>query len=615
MSVRKSIAGFVSAAVTGAVLVATATPAFAADPDDPSFTPVSADLIGVGSDTTQHAVHLLAEGGTVNGTAVPGFNASHAHRIASFAATGGGDITLPSGSVPRPNGSGAGKALLWGTGNNTDVDFARASSSLSTDETNAGLKQFPFALDTLKMAVSKLTASNAPTSLTGAQIVSIYNGDAVTWDQVGGTSTAAIAPKIPQTGSGTRSFFLAQLKALNGGTDVTLAGTVQEVQEHDDTLIKNDPNAIAPFSEGRAELLGNTVRLENGWSAQRALYDVVRGADLGNTDMQAAFGENGFACSTGARPLIEAAGFKQLATPAHGGVCGEATTTPSSNFTLNQQVATKTVLSATNPSAGKIHLVASVTASTAPDGTVTFLEGATVLQAGVPLVQGKATLDKTGVALGSHTYTAKFVPTGGSAFDPSQDDATVVSRAASTTSVAFTPSSPSYGHATTIKATVKRGTAAATGSVSIKVGAATAVTKTLSSGVASIVVPATKAAGSYTVVVKYLGNATTLPSQASKTLAIAKATPVLSESFPTATTVGGRGKGTVTVAIANSTVKPTGTVKIKMGTTVLVQGTLSNGQVTLTLPKLTKGSHTLTIVYSGSANVKTGSKSFTITQK
>jgi ABC-type phosphate transport system substrate-binding protein len=615
MSVRKSIAGFVSAAVTGAVLVVSATPAFAADPDDPSFTPTAADLIGVGSDTTQHAVHLLAEGGTVNGTAVPGWNAAHTPLIASFAATGGGDIALPSGSIPRPNGSGAGKTLLYGASNNTDIDFARSSSSLNTAEISAGLKQFPFALDTLKMAVSNNVPSNAPASLTGAQVLSIYKGDAITWDQVGGASTATIAPKIPQSGSGTRSFFLAQLKALNGGVDVTLGQNVAEVQEHDDTLIKGDANAIAPFSVGRAALLGTTLRLEGGWSAQRALYDVVRGADLANTDLQAVFGEDGFACSTAARSLIEASGFQQLATPAHGGVCGQATQDPTSNFTLNQQVDTLTVLTGTNPAAGKIHLSAAVTASSAPDGTVDFLEGATVLQAGVPLAQGKATLDLTGVAKGNHTYTAKFVPTGGTAFDPSQDEATVMSRGASATAITFTPSTTSYGHPRTIKATVTTGGVAATGSVSIKVGTAAAVTKALSSGAASLVVPATKAAGSYAVVVKYLGNATTLPSQASKTLVIAKAKPVISETFPLATLVGQPGKGTVKVAIANSTIKPTGTVLIKLGTKVLVKGTLSSGQVALTLPKLSKGTHTLTIVYSGSVNVATGSLSFTITQK
>ena len=295
----KSLSALVAGSLAAAALTLAAGPAHAAtDPDDPTFTPVSADLIGVGSDTSQHALHLLGEGTTIDGVAVPGFNADHpGSRIASYAATGSGDLTLPDGQVldPRPNGSGAGKGRLYGANNAPEVDFARSSSALNTTEIGVGLKQFPFALDTLAMAVSSSTASNAPTSLTPAQIVGIYDGSITNWSAVVGTA-GVIAPKIPQGGSGTRSFFEGQLKSMNGGASVSLAASVKEVQEHDDTLIKDDPNAIAPFSTGRAKLLGATLRIEEGWKADRALYNVVRGEDVGRADLLAAFGENGFVC-------------------------------------------------------------------------------------------------------------------------------------------------------------------------------------------------------------------------------------------------------------------------------------------------------------------------------
>src|SRR5262245_32143512 len=281
MRVRTTISGLVTATLAASALtLAVAVPAHAADPDDATFAPVAGDLIGVGSDTSQHAVHVLAEGVGSWGAQTP----APAFKIASFAATGGGTIALPSGAIPRPNGSGAGKALLFGASNNTDIDFARSSSAQSATETGAGLQSFPFALDTLAMAVSNSVPSNAPASLTPAQIVGIYSGTITDWSAVGGTA-GTIAPKIPQAGSGTRSFFTAQLQAMNGGVAVTLAGTVAEVQEHDDTPIKNDANAIAPFSVGRAGLLGTTLRIENGWKADRALYNVVRGADLGRADI------------------------------------------------------------------------------------------------------------------------------------------------------------------------------------------------------------------------------------------------------------------------------------------------------------------------------------------
>jgi len=608
MSLRKHIAGVAAMAVVASAFALAAPAGATVDADDPSFTPVAADLIGVGSDTSQHALHLLAENGWNAQVPAPAF------KIASFAATGGGTITLPGGDITRPNGSGAGKTTLYNP-SNPDIDFARSSSSLSANETNAGLQQFPFALDTLMMAVSNSVASHAPASITGAQIVSIYKCDtsADDWSELGGTA-GTIAPKIPQAGSGTRSFFEGQLKALNGNVAVTLGGCVTEVQEHDDSLVKNDADAIAPFSEGRAGLLGTTLRLLDGWQADRALYNVVRGTDLADPTqgpaLQSAFGEDGYVCSNDARSLIEQSGFKQLARPANGGVCGQSTQTATSNFTLNEQVSTTTSLTATAPSAGAAHLVATVSASTAPSGSVQFLEGETVLGT-VPLSQGSATLDLTSQTPGSHTYVAKF--TGDTAVqDPSQDDATVTVKSASTVALSFS-AAPTYGKATTITATT---TGVADGQhVSIKVGSMAVKSPIVTAGKAKITLPATTAAKTYSVVATYADNAEVASSTATKSLVIAKATPVISETFPLATLVGKPGKGTVKVAIANSTVKPTGVVKIYKGTKLLVQGTLSNGQVTLTLPKLAKGKYTLTIKYAGSANVKAGSKSFTITQK
>jgi hypothetical protein len=607
MSFRKHIAGVAATAVVASAFAMAAPANAVTDPDDPSFVPVASDLIGVGSDTSQHALHLLAENGWNAQVPAPTF------KVASFAATGGGNITLPSGDVTRPNGSGAGKNLLHSTGNNTDVDFARASSTLSAGEKTDGLQQFPFALDTLKMAVSGSVTSNAPTSLTPTQIVNIYKCDptADDWSELGGTA-GTIAPKIPQAGSGTRSFFTAQLTAMNGGSAVTLGGCVVEVQEHDDTLIKSDPNAIAPFSEGRAGLLGSTLRLLDGWKADRALYNVVRGTDLANADIQAMFGETGFVCSNDARALIEQAGFKQLARSGNSGVCGVSTQDATTNFTLNQQVSTTTVLTATAPSAGAVHLSAAVTASTAPSGTVEFFEGETSLGT-APLSQGSATLapDLASVSAGSHTYTAKFTGDSG-VQDPSQDDATVIVTSPSSVALSFS-AAPSYGKATKVTVTT---TGIADGqTVSIKVGALAAKNAVVTANKATITLPGTTAAKTYSVVATYAGNAEVAGSTATKSLVIAMATPVISESFPLATLVGKPGKGVVKVAIAGSTLKPTGTVKIYLGTKLLKKVTLTNGQVSVILPKLAKGKHTLTIKYLGSANVKAGTKSFTITQK
>lgn len=412
MYARKFLAGLATAALTTTVFTITAGSASAAvDPDDTTFTPVAADLIGVGSDTSQRAIKLAAE-------AYNSSSPAPSARVASFAATGGGQITLPSGAVDRPNGSGAGKSRLYGAGNSADVDYARSSSAQNANETSAGLQSFPFALDTLVMAVSNNVPSHAPVSLTQAQIVSIYDGSVTNWSALGGTA-GTIAPKIPQAGSGTRSFFVSQLKAANGGVDVVLAASVAEVQEHDDTAIKGNADAVAPFSRGRAGLLGTTLRLEGGFTADRALYNVVRGSEIGLAAVQSFFGSSGYLCSTAARPQIEAAGFDQLATPARGGVCGSPTQSASSNFTLNQAVVTATRVSVKATGAGTARVSAAVTGSTSPSGTVSFFEGSTPLAANVPLVSGQATTNVTGTP-GVHTYRAVFKPATGSVFEPSE---------------------------------------------------------------------------------------------------------------------------------------------------------------------------------------------------
>lgn len=489
MRVRSLIAALATTAVaaSAATMIAVA-PATA----DPASTPDANDVVGVGSDTTENVMDFLADGHS----GVGGYNAgktASAALLASFDTVGSATITLRSGSAPitRPVGSGAGKALLYGVGNNTDVTFARSSSALNATEVSAGLEAFPFALDTLKMAVSGTVSSHAPASLSGAQILDIYKGNTTNWSTVGGTA-GTIKPYIPQAGSGTRSFFDAQLTALNGGTPIVYGGDVNDtMHENTDTVLANDADAVAPFSVGKATLLYPTsVHLEGGFSALRALYNVIRGADLGNATLQGIFGTNGFICSTAARPLVEAAGFKQLATPAHGGVCGSATQAPTSNFTLNEQVATHTKLQAKSKRARHASLVASVSGSSSPNGTVDFFEGATLLKSGVPLVSGQATFTAKG-APGNHTYKAKFVPAGGSQFDPSQGSHTVFVKAASSITEGFPATLAKGAHAKgKIKVTLTGISFKATGKITVVKGSKTLAKGKLSQGKVTLTLPA-----------------------------------------------------------------------------------------------------------------------------
>lgn len=328
---RSKVSALLTVALAGVLAASLAGPA-AAD-----ATPQPKDVVGVGSDTTQFAVNYLADG-VVSGVFSPGFNSTAAGaRLVSFDALVTGNtnqIVLKAGTaaINRPNGSGAGKLLLYGTGNNTNVNFARSSSGPSAAENTGGLWHVPFAVDGLKLVTA--TTSNAPTAITPAQMVDIYKGTITNWNQIGGAS-GVIVPYIPQTGSGTRTFFDAQLKAANGNVAVVPGPNVKVSQEHDPTVVAADPNAVAPFSTGRfASVTG--IKLVNGagsFTAERALYNVVRGADRTQPWFTSMFSAAGFLCSGAGGQLIAAAGFTQLATADDGGACGIPTQVATDNFT------------------------------------------------------------------------------------------------------------------------------------------------------------------------------------------------------------------------------------------------------------------------------------------
>jgi ABC-type phosphate transport system substrate-binding protein len=410
MSVRRLLAGVATTSIMASALAVAAAPAQA----DPAagYVPSSSDIIGAGSDTSEFALNYLADGNA----GVPGYNATApANKLVSWNALppagAAATINLPgNAAATRPNGSGQGKAALFGAGNVPEIDFARSSSALSATEVSADLYAYPFALDELALATSK--TSNAPATLTLADAVKIYNGQVTNWSELGG-APGAIVPMVPQSGSGTLSFFEAQLKAANGG-NLTYPPTLVRVQEHDPSQVVNNPNAVAPFSIGRNAVSGATLRIEGGFKAQRALYNVVRKTDLAKPEIQAVFGEAGFICSANAKPLIEAAGFAQLAGTAGGGVCGVATQGATTNFATATVAATSTTVAGTSATAGALNLTATIAAGTnKPSGFVRFYLDGSATPSGTPaaLTGGKATLNLTGVAAGAHSVVAKFSPT------------------------------------------------------------------------------------------------------------------------------------------------------------------------------------------------------------
>jgi len=252
---QKALHRAASLTVAATALVAATAGTALADPPRGTV-PAKTDVVGVGSDTTQFVLNAISAK----------YNVSHpaGSRLYSFDATGTATIVPKKGcaAITRPDGSSRGIAALIADTHGC-IDFARSSRGPKSDGSEAKLAFLPFARDAVTTAVA--TTTNSPTNLTTAQLKGIYTCTVRTWNKVGGRSTAAIKPLLPQTGSGTRSFFLSAI----GITDAQVGSCVtQGIQENSQPAIAGDPNKIAPFSAARYAFFRNsgtklTVRLNN----------------------------------------------------------------------------------------------------------------------------------------------------------------------------------------------------------------------------------------------------------------------------------------------------------------------------------------------------------------
>lgn len=316
----------VTVAAAAVALVATmgVIPASATDPET---TPRLQDIVGVGSDTTQDVVgqdsgNLATSGYTENVNAI----SPPSLKVYSFDATGSATITPAQGcaAITRPNGSSSGITALLndqaaGLG---CIDFAR-SSRVKNPATDGNLIFVPFAKDGVTWAtyptVPGGSTFNAPINLTTAQLGSIYNCTVTNWNQVGGQN-AAIKAYLPQSGSGTRSFFLSAIGVTTPGPCVLSPAVFQE-NNGEEVPSADRPNAILPYSIAKyiaqtsgvsADVRGGSVlkningtkpltsggRLNTSFTAAflRDVFNVIKPEDAGSSAFVRLFGRSGFIC-------------------------------------------------------------------------------------------------------------------------------------------------------------------------------------------------------------------------------------------------------------------------------------------------------------------------------
>ncbi|MFC8453127.1 hypothetical protein [Kitasatospora sp. NPDC057223] len=344
---RKTAAKLLTAAALATSLVTIASGTALADP---TVVPGTADIVGVGSDTTQTVLNQFS---TDYNAYLTGLGDTTSPRLYSFDATGSTTIVAKTGTtaINRPNGSGAGISTLEQTSPVAPIDFARSSRAPQTGDQTTDIF-VSFAKDAVTWSAT--ATSNAPANLTTANLKGIYDGTYLTWGAVpgytGSAPAAVIKPYLPPTTSGTRSFFLKAIGVTAVGTNVV---TGPEENEGTNTAL-NDPNVIFPYSVGHyigqvygghssgtdaAGVLG--LRNINGLAPVtaghtinptfanpvygRTLYNVVRNAEwtaatVKGTALRNIFGTSGWIC-TNATAQADITGYGFLTI----GGCGSTT--------------------------------------------------------------------------------------------------------------------------------------------------------------------------------------------------------------------------------------------------------------------------------------------------
>lgn len=241
--------------------VAVVTPAFA--------DPVANSYAIVGSDTLQASVDALTNGTDVTGArvrvAAPTGTIGNFDAFApGFNVAGGVIQTKPAGvSFPRPSGSGNGVLALLASINDTtfsqngvtssktiggQVDIARSSAKPKTEVADGILAWVPYARDAVAYAYVGGSAADEShvANLSKSQLNAIYTA---TSDQV--LSGTTVKAYLPQSGSGTRSFFLTAL-GITGNPGTAVFTNNETLAENDATVfpttVPEGTAYVVPFS-------------------------------------------------------------------------------------------------------------------------------------------------------------------------------------------------------------------------------------------------------------------------------------------------------------------------------------------------------------------------------
>jgi hypothetical protein len=270
-------------------------------------------------------------------------------------------------------------------------------------------------------------------------------------------------------------------------------------------------------------------------------------------------------------------------------------TSPPVSVTVVKTAPTVAVTSSLNPSVVNQPVTFTATAPAGATGTITFLDGATVLGTGT-LNNGQTTLTTSTLIVGSHTITVSYGGDSNNSPATSVPLTQIVNKTAPTVAVTSSLNPSVVNQPVTFTATAP---ATATGTITFLDGATVLGTGTLNNGQTTLTT-STLIVGSHTITVSYGGDTNNNPAASVPlTQIVNKATPVIPPPVVSAPTTPVNTPETIT-----ETVPPgvTGTVTFSDGSTPIGTAPIVGGVATITVSNLPVGTDPITATTSGDAN-------------
>jgi parallel beta-helix repeat protein len=290
-------------------------------------------------------------------------------------------------------------------------------------------------------------------------------------------------------------------------------------------------------------------------------------------------------------------------TASYGGDANDAPSDATLAQSVTQRATTTMLASSLNPSVygQSVTFTASVSNGTAPlSGSVSFMDGSTVLGTVALNGSGVATLTVSKLAVGGHTITANY---SGDANDAASSGS--LSQSVSQDKTATTLSSsanPSvYGQSITLTATLTNLTLGGpqAGSIVFMDGSSVLGTVAVNgNGVATLTISSLSVA-SHAITASFAGDANDAASSAALTQVVNKVSTTTTLASTANPSVYGQSI-TLTATVAGSS--PSGSVVFMDGSTVLGTISLSGGKASLTMSSFAVGAHAITATYSGDTN-------------